>query len=308
LFGARGGYRYPELEALMSTIAVVANTEKIAKKDARTLRGSLAAAGIDDVRWIDIEKGSDAKSAAAKAMKRGATTIVVCGGDGSVRAAAEAIVGTPTALAVVPSGTANLFASGLKLPTDIDEIVDVIVRGDRRSIDTALCNGRTFNVMAGTGFDVAMLNDAEDAKERLGTFAYVGAAVRKTRHRKMFKAKIDIDGHTFYEGRSSCVLVGNSGSLKGGVKAFPDATSTDGQLHVAAVTAVGMREWANLMFTAVLRKQQWSGHVEIGEGTSITVTFDRKRRFELDGGVKGRAKKLEFEIQPRSLVVCSPAD
>ncbi|HEX2784866.1 MAG TPA: hypothetical protein VHN36_14885 [Ilumatobacteraceae bacterium] len=88
----------------------------------------------------------------------------------------------------------------------------------------------------------------------------------------------------------------------------PDATSTDGRLHVAAVTAVGMREWASLMVTAVLRKQRWSSHSEIGEGTSITVTFDRKRRFELDGGVKGRSKKLEFEIRPRSLVVCAPGD
>ena len=63
-------------------------------------------------------------------------------------------MGTETALAVVPSGTANLFASGLELPTDIDEIVEMIARGDRRSIDTAVCNGMTFNVMAGSGFDV----------------------------------------------------------------------------------------------------------------------------------------------------------
>jgi diacylglycerol kinase (ATP) len=292
----------------MSKIAVVANTEKIAKKDARLLRRSLAAAGLTDVQWIDIEKGSAAKSAAAKAVKRGATTIVVCGGDGSVRAASEAVVGTSTALAVVPSGTANLFHSGLGLPTDIDEIVEIIARGDRRGIDSASCNGRTFNVMAGTGFDVAMLNDAENAKERLGTFAYVGAAVRKTRQRRMFDAKVEIDGAAFYEGSASCVLVGNSGSLKGGVKAFPDATATDGRLHVAVVTAVGMREWANLMVTAVLRKHEWSSHAEIGEGTNITVSFDSKRRFELDGGVKGRAKELEFEIEPRSLVVCAPAD
>ena len=117
-----------------------------------------------------------------------------------------------------------------------------------------------------------------------------------------------VDGNDFYEGPVSCVLVGNSGSLKGGVKAFPDATSTDGRLHVAAVSAVGMREWASLMVTAVMRKPHLSSNSEIGDGTEITVTFDKKRRFELDGGVKGKAKKLEFEIRPRSLVVCAPAE
>ncbi len=292
----------------MSNIAVIANTEKLTKKDAKALRRALTEADFNDVEWIDIQKGSDAKPAAAKAIKHGAATVIVCGGDGSVRAASEAIVGTTTALAVVPAGTANLFASGLDLPTDVKEIVGVIARGDRRSIDTAVCNGHTFNVMAGTGFDVAMLADAEDSKERLGTFAYVGAAVRETRHRKLFDVKITVDGNDFYKGQASCVLVGNSGSLKGGVKAFPDATSTDGLLHVAAVSAVGMREWASLMMTAVMRKPHLSSNSEIGEGTEIMVTFNKKRRLELDGGVKGKAKKLEFEIRPRSLVVCAPAE
>lgn len=292
----------------MSTITVVANTEKLSKKDAKELRRTLEEAQFTDVKWIKIEKGSEAKAAAAKALKGGATTVIVCGGDGSVRAAAEAMVDSQAALCVVPCGTANLFASGLALPTDIKEIVELIVRGDRRSIDTGFCNGQLFNVMAGTGFDVAMLNDAEESKEKLGTLAYVGAAVRKTRHRKMFEATIEVDGTQFFEGNVSCVLVGNSGSLKAGIKAFADATSTDGRLHVAAVTAVGAREWASLMVSTVLRRQEWSSHSEIAEGTSITVTFDRKRSFELDGGVKGKSKKLEFEIRPRSLVICAPTD
>jgi diacylglycerol kinase (ATP) len=291
----------------MPSIAVVANTEKIARKDARRLRQSLAAVGLDDVTWFEIRKGSDSKTAAKKAMKKGAETIVVCGGDGSVRAASEAIVGTSTGLAVVPSGTANLFASGLDLPSDIKEIVEVVARGDRRSIDTAECNGQTFNVMAGTGFDVGMLEGAEDGKERLGTLAYIRAGAHEVRNRKQFETEITIDGDAFYSGPATCVLVGNAGSLKGGIEAFPGATSTDGRLHVAVVTAAGIRQWTNLMISAVLRRQQLSSHAQIGEGTAIAVNFDGKRRFELDGGVKGKTKKLKFEIRPRSLIVCAPA-
>jgi len=292
----------------MSKIAVVSNTQKFVGKDVRRLRSSLGAAGFTDVLWYDVEKGSESKTAAAKALKKGATTILVCGGDGSVRAASEAMVGTDVALAVVPSGTANLFASGLELPSDIDDIVELIARGDRRSIDTGVCNDQTFNVMAGSGFDVALLDDAEETKEKLGTIAYVGAAVRETRNRKMFHAEVAVDDEAFYDGPASCVLVGNTGSLKGGIEAFPGASPTDGRLHVAVVTATGVREWAQLMLTAVLRKQQWSGSAEIGDGTEITVKFDRKRPFELDGGVKGKAKKLDFAIRPRSLVVCAPSD
>ena len=256
--------------------------------------------GSNDVLWYDVTKGSESKTVAAKALKKGAATVVVCGGDGSVHAAAEALVGTDVALAVVPSGTANLFASGLELPTDIDDIVELIARGDRRSIDTGVCNGLTFNVMAGSGFDVDMLNDAEEKKEKLGTLAYAGAAVRETRNREMFHTEVSVDGKNFYEGPASCVLLGDTGSLKGGVDAFPDASPTDGRLHVAVITATSVHEWAHLMLTAVLRKQHRSGNAEIGEGTEITVKFDRKRPFELDGGVKGKEKKLEFELTPIS--------
>lgn len=289
-------------------IAVIANTKKIRKKQARELRGSLKAAGFTDVDWTDIEKGSGATSAATKAIKRGATTIIACGGDGTVRAATEAVVGTQVALCVVPTGTANLFASGLDLPTKADDIVDLIVRGDRRSLDTGLCNGKPFNVMAGSGFDVAMLDAAEANKSEHGMVAYLGAAIRKTRRPTTFNTTIEIDGEKFFEGMVSCVLVGNSGSLRAGIKAFPDATSNDGLLHVAAVMAVGMRQWASLMLKTVLRRQRSSSHTKIGEGKSITVTFDSKRRFELDGGVKGESKTLNFEIQPRSLIVCAPTD
>ena len=125
------------------------------------------------------------------------------------------------------------------------------------------------------------------------------------RQRKLFAAKVTVDGSTCYEGEASCVLVGKLGSLKGGIKTFPDASPTDGQLHVAVVTAAGAREWATLMVSAVFRKQQSSSHAEMAAGTAIEVTFDRKRRFELDGGVKGKAKKLAFDISPRSLVICA---
>ncbi|HEY7629010.1 MAG TPA: diacylglycerol kinase family protein [Ilumatobacteraceae bacterium] len=290
-----------------ATIAVVANTKKIAKKEIDQLRRALASAGLDSVCWHVIERGSDAKAAAAKAVKRGAQTVVVCGGDGTVRAAAEALVGTAVGLAVVPAGTANLFASGLHLPTDLTEIVDVVARGDRRSIDTAECNGQTFNVMAGSGFDVGMLAQADSDKTQMGMVAYLRAGVNEVRDRKLFDATIKIDGDDFFDGEATCVLVGKIGASKAGFETFPEATPTDGKLHVAVVTAHGIREWASLMASAVLHRQHHSDHAQIGEGAEVTVSFDGKRRFELDGGVKGKAKRLDFAVNPHSLIVCAPA-
>lgn len=300
----------PRREALHPTtdIAVVANSEKLTKRDRRQLRLALAEAGCDDVKWYDVGGGSDATAATKKAVKRGARTIVVCGGDGTVRAAAEAVVGTPVALAVVPCGTANLLVSGLGLPTDIEDVVAAIVGGSRRRIDSAECNGRTFNVMAGVGFDVAMLGGAEATKERLGFMAYVVSAVREARSRQRFQVTVTVDGKRFHSGRASCVLVGNGGRLKGGVEAFPDATPTDGRVHVAVLTAVGIRQWGGLAISTVLRRQRWSSHARLADGSTIVVEFRKRQRYELDGGVKQRTKRLEFVIHPRALTICVPAE
>jgi diacylglycerol kinase (ATP) len=233
--------------------------------------------------------------------------VLACGGDGTVRAAAEGVVGTKCALAVVPAGTANLFAGALDLPSDPAETVKLIDAGERRTIDTGTCNGMTFAVMAGTGFDAAMIDAADDAKEHLGTVAYVRAGVKQARTREPFKARVTVDGELFFDGPATCVLVGNVGTLKGGVEAFPEASVTDGILDLAVLTAAGMREWAGVMVAALRHRQHLAAHAQMGKGHEIVVELDGKHRFELDGGMKGLTKRLEVAVRPQSLVLCAPA-
>ena len=148
-----------------------------------------------------MPKASKAKDAVRKARKHGADVVVVCGGDGTVRAAAEALVGTGVALAVVPTGTANLFADGLSLPTAPTAVVSLVVDGQRRTIDSGVCNDMTFNVMAGTGLDAALIDGADAAKERLGMLSYVRAGLADARRREPFQAEVTIDNAPFYDGR-----------------------------------------------------------------------------------------------------------
>ena len=291
----------------MTSIAVVAHREKLTKSSAGDLKSALARAGLSDALWIEIKRGAAAEAAARTAIKEGADVIIACGGDGTVRAAASAVAHTDAALAVLPAGTANLFATGLDLPADPEKIVELIIRGDRRTIDTGICNDLRFNVMGGTGLDAAMIAQADDAKDTLGTWAYVRAGVKEARTGHSVGAKISVDGSAFFEGDVSCVLIGNLGRLKGGFIAFPDASPTDALLDVAVLTATGLREWASVMVSAVRGKQETSAHVHIGTGAKIRVRLEKKQRFELDGGDKGRTRKLHFDVDPSSLVICAPA-
>lgn len=291
----------------MPSIAVVANRKKLTPSAVHDLREALGNVGHRDVAWIDVSKASAATPAAAKAIKHGADVVIACGGDGTVRATAEALVGTGAALAVMPTGTANLFAGAMGLPSRADAVAEVIAMGTRRTIDTGRCNGMSFSVMGGAGLDAAMIRGAEDDKERLGTLAYLRAGVRAARQTTAVDATVTVDGSVLYEGPASCVLVGNLGQLKGGLMAFPDASPTDGVLDVGVLSASGMKQWGSVMVSVARHKQSESPYACIGRGADIDVRFASKQRFELDGGAKGRTRRLRFHVKPSSLVVCVPS-
>ena len=133
------------------------------------------------------------------------------GGDGMVQRCIDVLAGSEVALAVVPAGTANLFATNLGIPQDIEQAVAIGLRGERRKLDVGRFNGEHFAVMAGAGFDASMIKQADGAlKDRLGRVAYVWTGSRNLRA-KPFKAKIAVDGAPWYAGEASCILIGNVG-------------------------------------------------------------------------------------------------
>ena len=289
----------------MTSITVLAHAGKLQLADRRALEHAFFMAEIKPT-WVDLPKAKKATKAARAAVEAGADIVVACGGDGTVRAASEALVDTATALAVFPVGTANLFATGFGLPSHPTEVVALLQSGQRRTIDSGVCNDRTFNVMAGAGFDARMLDDADEHKERYGMLAYVRAGLRHARGNETFDVRVKVDGDPWYAGPAACVLVGNIGTLKAGVATFPHASPTDGVLDVGIVTATGLREWGRVLLDTVRRHPAESPYALIGRGRKIDVRLAEEHRFELDGGCKGTADRLRFSVRPGALTLCAP--
>ena len=105
-----------------------------------------------------------------KALDAGADLVFVWGGDGMVQRCVDALAGSDAALAILPAGTANLFASNLGIPKDIrGRGRDRAARARRHRFDVGTINGEHFAVMAGAGLDALMIRDADGAlKDRLG--------------------------------------------------------------------------------------------------------------------------------------------
>ena len=138
---------------------------------------------------------------------------------------------------IIPAGTANLLAGNLGIPTDLEQAVRIALDGDRRTLDLGVVNDEHFAVMAGTGLDALMMKETNAGlKDRVGQLAYVWTGIRAARA-GVVKMSVTVDGATWFKGRASCLLFGNMGRLTGGLVAFPDARSDDGQLEIGVVTA-----------------------------------------------------------------------
>ena len=286
-------------------VAVVAHAAKTLDGGLPELRRVLDAEGCDSPLWYEVPKAKKASEQVQRALDEGAELVFAWGGDGTVRRCIDVLAGTNTILAVVPAGTANHFATNLGIPTDIKGAVAVGLHGARRRLDVGRFEDERFGVMAGAGFDAAMIRDADQLKERMGRAAYLWSGSRNLRG-DAFEAEIEVDGTDWYEGRATCVLLGNLSEIIGGVKVFPDARPDDGLLELGVVTAEGLLQWTRTLARTAVGDPNRSPFVRTTKASSVKVALDRKVRYELDGGDRSKVKRFKVEVEERALNVRVP--
>ncbi len=290
----------------MTSVAVIAHSGKSLGGGLPEFRSILDMSGVTDPMWFEVDKSKKAPKRVRQALADGADLVFVWGGDGMVQRCIDELAGTSATLGIIPAGTANLFASNLGIPKDLTAAVEVGLRGTRRSFDVGVINGEHFAVMAGAGLDALMIRDADGAlKDRWGRAAYLFTGAKNVRAARV-ATRIRVDGEKWFEGRTSCVLVGNVGKVMGDVAAFPDAEPDDGVLEVGIVTAQGALQWSRTLARIVARKAERSPFVQVGRGRSIDVRFARKVTYELDGGDRKPAARLRVKVQPGAITVCVP--
>jgi diacylglycerol kinase (ATP) len=291
----------------MNKIAVIAHARKSLDGGLPALRRALEHHGIFDPLWCEVAKSREARKGLRSALKQGAELVFVWGGDGMVQRCADVVADSNAAMAILPAGTANLFASNLGIPKSIDAAVEIGLRGDRRKLDLGSVNGEKFAVMAGVGFDAEMIHDANpEMKRRFGRTAYVLAAAKNLRG-KPFEARIKVDGKTWFEGNASCVLFGNVGDAFAGLSAFEEARPDDGLLEVGIASPEGILEWGRTIARAALSDASKSPFVHTTRGRSVELRLDRKVRHELDGSERGKKKSFTVKAEPSAISVCVPA-
>ena len=199
-----------------------------------------------------------------------------------MRAVAQELAGTGVALGLLPGGTGNLLARNLDVPvSSISEAMEVVLDGLDRVIDLGWLDldgeRHAFTVMAGLGFDAKIMDDApEGVKARVGWAAYVMSASKHLGDNS-FQASITIDAGESESCDARTVIVGNCGTLTGGIVLLPDAVIDDGLLDVAILTPQSLADWTALAGRVLVGKEADGPSIErLQAGRWSTGTCSRR--------------------------------
>lgn len=321
--------------------AFVINPVKVADVDALVSYARLTAheLGLPEPLIYRTTVEDPGVGQARSAMDAGASVVVVAGGDGTVRAVAEALAGSVVPMALIPSGTGNLLARNLDIPVvDLQQQVRTALSGRDMSMDLgwlrtvppprepseadeapdvdltgvpAPSREHVFLVMAGLGFDAAMVAGADDElKRRVGWVAYFIVGVRHL-HARRTRLALRLGTGAWHQQRVRTLLFANCGRLPAGIVLLPDAEIDDGYLDVAAIdTRGGLIGWASLLGRVMLQGLGWRSRnaynpsrIEFWRAREIAVRLDEPHAVQVDGDLVGDAIALKVRVQPDGLRV-----
>lgn len=315
--------------------AVVYNPIKVdVSKVKDVVTAAAKTAGWAPTLWFETTEEDAGQDVTASAIRRGADVVIAAGGDGTVRAVAEALRDSGVSLALVPSGTGNLLARNLELPlTSLEHAVEIAFNGDDHAIDLGMVEiiradgdreEHAFLVMAGLGLDAKMIkNTNSKLKKAVGWLAYVDGIARSVPELKPVRITYSLNKGAQRSMSVHTIIVGNCGMLPGGLLLMPEAKPDDGLLDIAALRPRGPFGWAKVWRkvaweNGVLRKSALGRRIidlsaDVRDVTYLTgidlrMTVEGKpEEFQLDGDEFGEARSVHAWVDPGALTVKVPA-
>lgn len=249
--------------------------------------------------------GEDLERLAREAGSQGTRVVAVLGGDGSVGLAANGVLGTRAALAVLPAGTGDDFASSIgvrRLEAATRLLADPIIRPIDVVRVTAGAETRHYVNVAGAGFDSEVNETANGMTANLGARAMYVAAVLKTLPRFVpaaFHLKAD---DRSLELHAMLVVIGNGTTYGGGMKVTPHALLDDGEVDICIVEAMRTSAFLRAFPTVFRGAHTKHPRVTMLRAANVKLEADRRVNVYADGERVGPLPAV-FEVLPGALPI-----
>lgn len=262
------------------------------------------------INVVYTEAGVDPAEQAKAAMESGTDLIIASGGDGTVSAVAEAVMGTDTPLGVIPRGTANAFAVALGIPTNVQGACETILMGNTLNVDGAYCNGKPMILLTGIGFEAGFVERANrDLKNRFGPLAYILAGVQEFNESHNFEATVEIDGKISEVSTVAITIANAAPATSVLAQGFGQVRFDDGLLDVTiAATQTrlqGLNAITSLFASALVNSPTNREDIICLRTDKIRVTTEPPQKVVVDGEIVGTTP-IEVECVPNGLTVFAP--
>ncbi|MGN6550109.1 MAG: diacylglycerol/lipid kinase family protein [Pararhizobium sp.] len=258
-----------------------------------------------------IVEGREVESALAEAAGRGdLDAIIAGGGDGTISTAAGICWKEGMPLGVVPAGTMNLFARSLKLPLDVEEVLEVLAAGTVRNADIASANGRAYIHQYSVGLHARMvrLRNSYRFSSRLGKMrASVRAAFNVMFDPPVFTAICEVNG-VEEKARTSAISISNN-HFGADPLLFAESLS-GGELGIYIAGAMTPGSVAHLVFDILRGKLKESEVVSERGATHVVLRFPRLSRRAnavMDGELLPLEPEVSIRLHAGELKVLAPA-
>lgn len=256
---------------------------------------------VDYYKVSHTKAQGHATEIAAQAVKDGFDCVVAVGGDGTMNETASALVGTQTALGIIPLGSGNGLARHLGIPLGTAKAIQLLNNPVERLIDSCTLNGKPFFCTAGTGFD-AYIGLKFDRQPTRGFQAYIRTTLQEFLTYQPENYRIAANGKV-YERQAFLISFANAGQYGNNAYISPQADIADGLVDVCLLRPFPPPMAIPLGVQLFGRSLHTSPYLKVLPVASAIVERAAPAPVHLDGEPLLMEARLEVKVHPASLRV-----
>ena len=286
-----------------------------AEAAARAIEQACANAGrelhllpVEDPRRI-----GDVAREAVRLARAARGVVVAAGGDGTLNAVAQALLGSGCAFGVLPQGTFNYFGRTHGIPQDTVEAMQLLLQSPAQAVQVGLVNERVFLVNASVGLYPRLLEEREGWKRRFGRsrlVAFGAGLATLLRGYRSLRLQIEVQGRT-QQLRTPTLFVGNN-ALQLQQLGFPEAQAVEqGALAAILLRPVGRVSMLWLMLRGAFGQLGAADQVLNFACARLTLQLGwpptaRRIKVATDGEVLRLPFPLQVRVAPEPLWLIRP--
>ncbi len=253
---------------------------------------------IFDYKIVYTNAPKHATELAKQAVKDNFNIVVAVGGDGSVNEVAKGLIGTNTAMAIIPTGSGNGLARHLKIPLNLIKAMHLINNGNLKAIDSIQFNDEQFVNIAGIGFDAHIGWEFSKYGKR-GFSSYIKVIMREFPKYKAQDYELIIDGKSYFK---NAFLISFANGSQWGNNAYiaPLADVSDGLMDIAILKNVTFINSLSIGYRLLKKTLLNSSNLEIIKAKELIVKQNNTIA-HIDGEPIEVGNSITIKVNPKSL-------